>query len=240
MNLHVRRRLLQRLQQRVERVARQHVDFVDDEHLGARLQRAVADGLDDLAHVVHAGVAGGVHLDHVRVAVGQDGDAVGAHAAGSAVGPPVPSGPTQLSARAMMRAVVVLPTPRTPVSMKAWAMRPSAKALRRVRTIASWPIRSSKRGGPVFARQHPVGDGGRLRRLARPEPRRTGRGRRGRVRQGVVQHSQTSGGAGLSWREGKGWEAERTTRAETRCGCFLPDLTGLARRPSAADLPAQS
>ena len=29
----------------------------------------------------------------------------------------------------------------------------------------------------------------------------------------------------------------RTTRAETRCGCFLPDLTGLARRPSAADLP---
>ena len=33
------------------------------------------------------------------------------------------------------------------------------------------------------------------------------------------------------------WEAGRTTRAETRCGCFLPDLTGLARRPSAADLP---
>src|SRR5689334_23914737 len=33
------------------------------------------------------------------------------------------------------------------------------------------------------------------------------------------------------------WEAGRTTRAETRCGCFLPDLTGLARCPSAADLP---
>ena len=43
---------------------------------------------------------------------------------GAAVGPPLPSGPTQLSARARMRAVVVLPTPRTPVSMKAWAMRP--------------------------------------------------------------------------------------------------------------------
>jgi len=27
------------------------------------------------------------------------------------------------------------------------------------------------------------------------------------------------------------------TRAETRCGCFLPDLTGLARRPSTAGLP---
>src|SRR3546814_8600643 len=33
---------------------------------------------------------------------------------GDGVGPPAPSGPTQFSARAMMRAVVVLPTPRTP------------------------------------------------------------------------------------------------------------------------------
>src|SRR5688572_15447635 len=31
-----------------------------------------------------------------------------------------------------------------------------------------------------------------------------------------------------------GWT---TTRAETRYGCFLPDLTGLARRPSIANLP---
>jgi hypothetical protein len=38
---------------------------------------------------------------------------------GSTVGPPVPSAPTQFRARAMMRAVVVLPTPRTPVSMNA-------------------------------------------------------------------------------------------------------------------------
>ena len=45
----------------------------------------------------------------------------------------------KFSARARSRAVVVLPTPRTPVSMKAWAMRPAAKALRRVRTMASWP-----------------------------------------------------------------------------------------------------
>src|SRR5690242_15826273 len=34
-----------------------------------------------------------------------------------------------------------------------------------------------------------------------------------------------------------GWEAGPTTRAETRYGCFLPDLTGLARRPSIANLP---
>jgi len=40
-------------------------------------------------------------------------------------------------ARAKRRAVVVLPTPRTPVSMKAWAIRPVAKALVSVLTIAS-------------------------------------------------------------------------------------------------------
>ena len=51
---------------------------------------------------------------------------------------------SKFSARARRRAVVVLPTPRTPVSMKAWAMRSWAKALVRVRTIASCPIRSSK------------------------------------------------------------------------------------------------
>ena len=48
------------------------------------------------------------------------------------------------SARASRRAVVVFPTPRTPVSMKACAMRPVAKALVRVLTMASCPIRSSK------------------------------------------------------------------------------------------------
>jgi len=50
----------------------------------------------------------------------------------------------------MMRAVVVLPTPRTPVSMNACATRLSAKALRRVRTIASCPIRLSNVLGRYF------------------------------------------------------------------------------------------
>ena len=44
----------------------------------------------------------------------------------------------------MIRAVVVLPTPRTPVSMKACAIRPVAIAFDRVRTIASCPISSAK------------------------------------------------------------------------------------------------
>src|SRR5262249_12675805 len=46
-----------------------------------------------------------------------------------------------------MRAVVVLPTPRTPVRIQACGMRPASNAFESVRTIASWPIRSSKVAG---------------------------------------------------------------------------------------------
>ena len=66
---------------------------------------------------------------------------------GSGVGPPVPSAPMQLSARAMILAAEVLPTPRTPVSSQAWASRSISMALRSVRTRASWPIRPAKLAG---------------------------------------------------------------------------------------------
>src|SRR3982074_3643029 len=46
-----------------------------------------------------------------------------------------------------MRAVVVLPTPRTPVRTQACGIRPVSNALDSVRTIASWPMRSSKDAG---------------------------------------------------------------------------------------------
>src|SRR5918996_2184486 len=49
-----------------------------------------------------------------------------------------------------MRAVVVLPTPRTPVSIQACGIRLVSKAFERVRTITSWPIRSSKVRGRYF------------------------------------------------------------------------------------------
>ena len=47
----------------------------------------------------------------------------------------------------MIRAVVVLPTPRMPESRKAWATRPEANAFFSVRTSASWPISAESRVG---------------------------------------------------------------------------------------------
>ena len=57
----------------------------------------------------------------------------------------------------MMRAVVVLPTPRTPVSMKAWAMRPVAKAFLSVRDERFLADQAGEILRAVFARQHAIG-----------------------------------------------------------------------------------
>ena len=61
---------------------------------------------------------------------------------GSVVGPPVPSGPTQFSPLAMIRAVVVLPVPRMPVITKAWAIRSAAKAIPSFEAIAAYCLRN--------------------------------------------------------------------------------------------------
>ena len=64
----VRRRLLDRLEQRVERVGRELVDLVDDEHLVAVADRQDVEPRDDhLADVVHLRVRGGVDLEGVDV-----------------------------------------------------------------------------------------------------------------------------------------------------------------------------
>ncbi len=65
--LGVGRRLLQRLQEGVERLLREHVDLVDDVDLVARRDRRIADAVDDLADVLNARMGGGVHLEHVDV-----------------------------------------------------------------------------------------------------------------------------------------------------------------------------
>ena len=66
--LDVLRRLFERLQQAVEGGLGKHVHFVDDVDLGPRADRAVARVLDDLPHVVDAGMRGRVHLDDVDMA----------------------------------------------------------------------------------------------------------------------------------------------------------------------------
>ena len=88
---HVCRRLLERLEQRVERRRREHVDLVDDIDLVLAAHRGKVDGVDDLlAHVVYAGTACGIELVDVWVvALGDElaflTGAVG-HAAARALG----------------------------------------------------------------------------------------------------------------------------------------------------------
>ena len=117
--LHVRRRFLQRFQQRIERFLGQHVDFVDDVDLEPAMGRGVAAGFPQFADLVDAAIAGAVDLQHVQ------GDAVGDLAAvvaplllvlsshGVVVGC---LAVRQFSALAKMRAVEVLPMPRGPTN----------------------------------------------------------------------------------------------------------------------------
>ena len=80
--LHMLRRLLQRLEQGVERRGGQHVHFVDDVDLVAGPGRAVDGVLPQLADLVDAVVRGPVDLDHVDVFARVDGDATAALEAG--------------------------------------------------------------------------------------------------------------------------------------------------------------
>jgi hypothetical protein len=64
----VRRRLLERLEQRVERRLAEHVHLVDEVHLVAAARRRVLGVVDEVAHVVDAGMRGGVDLEQVHEA----------------------------------------------------------------------------------------------------------------------------------------------------------------------------
>ena len=69
---HMRRRLFQRLQERVPRVRRQHVHLVDDVDLAPRPRRQVPDPLQDRLGLLDLGVGGGVDLDDVDRAPARD------------------------------------------------------------------------------------------------------------------------------------------------------------------------
>ena len=65
-------RLLQRLEQGVERLARQHVHFIDDVDLVARPAGTRPHGLANLADFINAAIARCVHLDDVHVLAGSN------------------------------------------------------------------------------------------------------------------------------------------------------------------------
>ena len=68
---HMRRRLFERLEQRIERLGREHVDFVDDINLVSIARRRIAHGLEDFADFVNPPVGRAVDLDDVhRTALG--------------------------------------------------------------------------------------------------------------------------------------------------------------------------
>jgi len=81
----VRRRLLQRLQQRVEGLARQLVGFVDDIDLVLALRRRETHLVAEVAHLVDTAIGRGVDLDEVEEGPLADRDAVLAAVAGLAV-----------------------------------------------------------------------------------------------------------------------------------------------------------
>ena len=82
---HVLRWLLQRLQQRIERRGREHVDFVDDVDLIDAFGRGVAHDFAQLADVIDAVVGGPVDLQHIHAGRGGDALAGIARLAGIAV-----------------------------------------------------------------------------------------------------------------------------------------------------------
>ena len=62
----MRRRLFERLQKRVERRLGQHVDFVDDVYLVARLIRRKANLVAQVTNVIYAPIARRINLDEVE------------------------------------------------------------------------------------------------------------------------------------------------------------------------------
>jgi hypothetical protein len=80
--LHVRGRLFQRLQERVECARREHVNFIHDHDLEAIARGSERQCLLETPHIVDAVVGGAVDLQHVDVIAGRDLAALITHVAG--------------------------------------------------------------------------------------------------------------------------------------------------------------
>ena len=68
----VRRRLFERLQQRVEGMCAQHVHLVDQVHLVTAAGRRVLHVVEQLARIVDLGAGGGIDLDEIHAAASLD------------------------------------------------------------------------------------------------------------------------------------------------------------------------
>jgi hypothetical protein len=68
----MRRRLFERLEQRIEAVAREHVHLVDEVHLEARPRRSIGDVFEQLAGLVDLGARGGVDFEQIDEATAID------------------------------------------------------------------------------------------------------------------------------------------------------------------------
>ena len=65
-------RFFQRLEQGVERLPRQHVDFVDDINFESRAARSHVDVLPKLANLVDSAIAGAIDFQDVDVVAAAD------------------------------------------------------------------------------------------------------------------------------------------------------------------------
>ena len=179
----VLRRLFQRLQERVERRGREHVHFVDDVDLVARTGRRIAHAVVDLAHVIDAGMGGGVHFQHVHVPAFHDRLAMHARH-------------RHMDGRSLDRSVGQFVIQRTGENPRGGGFSDAAHAgqnpglrnppgLERIRNGTDHRVLADQifeTGGPVFPRQHAIMLAG-LGRAAEVEAAvrgavRLGRGRR--------------------------------------------------------------
>ena len=71
--LHMRRRLLHGLQERIERRRGQHVHFVDDVNLVSAASRCNARAGDQITRIVNAAVGSAVNFHHIHVIATHDG-----------------------------------------------------------------------------------------------------------------------------------------------------------------------
>ena len=200
--LHVGRWFLQRLEQRVESVAREHVDFVDDIDLVTRGDGSIAHRLDDLSHVVDAGVAGRVHLDHVDMAALGDGGARFAPAAGIDRRPALPVRPDAVQglgdeprgggladpAHAGHQECVSQPVPPDRVSQRLHHRILADQGREGLRTILAGEDAVRLRGGR---------DGRRSRRCCGGRRRGRGNGNRRGRRRRIAEHRRLSRGLKL-------------------------------------------